>query len=139
MLSADRPPYETMAALVCHGLFDRFPRMRVATIEAGAAWVPPLLKKLAKAYGQMPWSFVSDPVETFRDHVWVAPVLRGRHGLAEGGSSGWTTCSSVPTGPTPKGLADPRAFAEDLRRHDYTDEEISTVMTENGWPLTRRL
>ena len=41
--------------------------------------------------------------------------------------------------PHAEGLADPRAFAEDLRRHDYSDAEISTVMTENGWPLTRRL
>ena len=42
VLSADRAPYETMAALVCHGLFDRFPRIRVASIEAGASWVPAL-------------------------------------------------------------------------------------------------
>ena len=35
--------------------------------------MPILLKKLAKAYGQMPSAFASDPVETFRDHVWVAP------------------------------------------------------------------
>ena len=54
VLNADRPPYETMAALVVHGVFDRFPNTRVASIEAGAEWVPNLIKKLKKVYGQKP-------------------------------------------------------------------------------------
>ena len=62
-----------MAALVCQGVFDRFPNVRVASIEAGADWVPDLLKKLAKVYGQSPTGFASDPVATFRRHVWIAP------------------------------------------------------------------
>jgi predicted TIM-barrel fold metal-dependent hydrolase len=138
VLSADRAPYETMAALVCHGLFDRFPRIRVASIEAGASWVRALLKKLAKAYGQMPSNFASDPVETFRTHVWVAPFYEdnmaslkddlGLEHLLFG--SDW---------PHAEGLADPRSFALDLRRHEYTEPEIRTVMADNGWPLTRRL
>ncbi len=138
VLSADRAPYETMAALVCHGLFDRFPRIRVASIEAGASWVPALLKKLAKAYGQMPSSFASDPVETFRAHVWIAPFYEDDMGSLKG-DLGLEHLLFGSDWPHAEGLADPRAFAEDLRRHDYSDEEISTVMTENGWPLTRRL
>jgi predicted TIM-barrel fold metal-dependent hydrolase len=35
VISSDRPPFETLAALVCQGLFDRFPNLRVATIESG--------------------------------------------------------------------------------------------------------
>jgi predicted TIM-barrel fold metal-dependent hydrolase len=138
VLSADRAPYETMAALVCHGLFDRFPRIRVASIEAGASWVPALLKKLAKAYGQMPSSFASDPVETFRAHVWIAPFYEDDMGELKD-DLGLEHLLFGSDWPHAEGLADPRSFAEDLRRHDYSDEEISTVMTENGWPLTRRL
>jgi predicted TIM-barrel fold metal-dependent hydrolase len=138
VLSADRAPYETMAALVCHGLFDRFPRIRVASIEAGASWVPALIKKLAKAYGQMPSSFASDPVETFRAHVWIAPFYEDDMGSLKG-DLGLEHLLFGSDWPHAEGLADPRSFAEDLRRHDYSDEEISTVMTENGWPLTRRL
>jgi len=137
VLSADRPPYETMAALVCQGLFDRFPRIRVASIEAGASWVPILLKKLAKAYGQMPSAFVSDPVETFRDRVWVAPFyeddlsnLKKELGLDHIlFGSDW---------PHAEGLAEPTSFADDLRRYDFSDSEIHAVMAENGWVLTRR-
>ena len=138
VLSADRPPYETMAALVCQGLFDRFPRIRVASIESGASWVPPLLKKLKKAYGQMPTAFASDPVEAFRQHVWVAPFYEddlsslkddlGLEHLLFG--SDW---------PHAEGLAEPKSFAEDLRRCGYSEDEIHTVMADNGWPLTRRI
>ena len=84
VLSSSRPPYDTMAALVCQGVFDRFPNVRVASIEAGADWVPDLLKKLAKVYGQSPMGFASDPVATFRRPRVGRPLLRGRHGPAEG-------------------------------------------------------
>ena len=138
VLSADRAPYETMAALVCHGLFDRFPRLRVASIEAGASWVPALLKKLAKAYGQMPSSFASDPVETFHAHIWVAPFYEDDMGSLKD-DLGLEHLLFGSDWPHAEGLTDPRSFALDLRRHDYTDGEIRTVMAENGWPLTRRL
>ena len=138
VLSADRAPYETMAALVCHGLFDRFPRIRVASIEAGASWVPALIKKLAKAYGQMPSSFASDPVETFRAHVWIAPFYEDDMGSLKG-DLGLEHLLFGSDWPHAEGLADPRSFADDLRRFDFTDQEIETVMAQNAWPLTRRL
>ncbi len=138
VLSADRPPYETMGALVCHGLFDRFPRVRVASIEAGASWVPVLLKKLEKAYGQMPAAFESDPVETFRAHVWVAPFYEDDLGALKD-ELGLDHLLFGSDWPHAEGLAEPKAFAEDLRRHDYGEDEIHAVMAENGWPLTRRI
>jgi predicted TIM-barrel fold metal-dependent hydrolase len=137
VLSADRPPYETMAALVCQGLFDRFPRIRVASIESGASWVPILLKKLAKAYGQMPSAFASDPVQTFRDHVWVAPFYEDDLGALKG-ELGLDHILFGSDWPHAEGLAEPTFFADDLRRHGFEDSEIRTVMAVNGWVLTRR-
>jgi predicted TIM-barrel fold metal-dependent hydrolase len=135
VLSASRPPYDTMAALVCQGVFDRFPNVRVASIEAGADWVPDLLKKLAKVYGQSPTGFASDPVATFRRHVWIAPFyeddmaqlkdLIGLDHILFG--SDW---------PHAEGLADPTAFADDLRRCGFDEDEIRTVMRDNGRRLT---
>ena len=138
VLSADRPPYETMGALVCHGLFDRFPRIRVASIEAGASWVPVLMKKLKKAYGQMPTGFAADPVETFREHVWVAPFYEDDLGALKD-EIGLDHLLFGSDWPHAEGLAQPKAFAEDLRRCGYGEDEIHTVMAENGWPLTRRI
>jgi predicted TIM-barrel fold metal-dependent hydrolase len=137
VLSSDRPPFETMAAFLCQGLFDRFPKVRVASIEAGAGWVPLLLKKLEKVYSQMPGSFRSDPIEQFRQHVWVAPFYEDDLGaLKESLGTGHILFGS--DWPHAEGLAEPRDFALDLRRYDYAEEDIHTVMAENGWVLTKR-
>jgi len=137
VMGADRPPYETMAALVCQGLFDRFPNVRVASIEAGADWAIPLVKKLKKAYGQLPSGFASDPVEAFLSHVWIAPfyeddlaalrTVLGVDRLLFG--SDW---------PHAEGLAEPTDFALDLRRNGFAEDEIRTIMTTNGRNLTLR-
>ena len=37
---------DNIAALICHGVFERFPNVRVATVESGSDWVAPLLKEL---------------------------------------------------------------------------------------------
>jgi hypothetical protein len=34
-------------------------------------------------------------------------------------------------------LSEPRNFALDCRRHGFSEDEIHTVMAENGWTLTR--
>jgi len=138
VLSGSRPPYETHAALVCQGIYDRFPRVRVASIEAGADWVPELVKKLKKVHGQSPMGFASDPVETFRRHVWIAPFyeddlaelkeLIGLDRILFG--SDW---------PHAEGLPEPSDFAEDLRRDGYDEAEIRVVMSDNGRVLTERL
>ena len=69
----ERPIFDMMAAMICHGLFDRHPTLKVATLELGAAWVPELHRRLRVAYGKSPQLFGRDPIESFREHVWVAP------------------------------------------------------------------
>ena len=128
------PIMDTMAALVCGGLFDRHPRLRVATIETGSSWVAPLLARFEKAYGQMPFAFEQDPVEAFRRHVWVSPYyeddlaqLRDRIGA-----------DHVLFGsdfPHAEGLADPIEFVNDL--DGYSAGETRLVMRDNGMSLVR--
>lgn len=137
VLGQSRPPFETMAALVCHGVFDRFPNVRVASIEAGADWVPDLVKKLAKVHGQNPDHFASDPVETFRNHVWVAPFYEDDLALLKE-EIGIDHILFGSDWPHAEGLAEPRTFADDLRRAGYDDEESRVIMCQNGWKLVTR-
>ena len=57
LVSADRAPFDTFAALICHGVFDRFPRLRMASVEMGSDWVRELLRKLRKSFGQNPKAY----------------------------------------------------------------------------------
>ena len=72
-LHLEKPVFDTMAALLCHGVFDRHPTLKVAAIELGAGWVPDLLRRLRVSYGKMPRLFGMDPVEAFHEHVWATP------------------------------------------------------------------
>ena len=73
MAFQDRGISDTFAALICHGVLERFPALRLASIENGGDVVPDLLRNLAAARGRMPFAFGEDPVEQFRRQVWVAP------------------------------------------------------------------
>ncbi len=79
VVTHERQIGDTFAALICHGLFARHPNLRLASIENGGSFVPHLLHELEIAFGKMPQAFAENPVETFQKHVWVSPVLRGRH------------------------------------------------------------
>jgi predicted TIM-barrel fold metal-dependent hydrolase len=130
-----RPIYDTIAAHACHGVFRRFPNLRVATIERGSDWVPLLIKALKKSYGQVPGAYDGiDPVEQVRNQVWVSPYYeddlielrdeRGAQRVIFGSDY-----------PHAEGLAEPKAFVDDLA--GYSDAEIRLAMRDNGMELAQ--
>ena len=54
-------------------LFERFPALRMASVENGAGWVPDLLHRLGDAANRAPRYFRDDPVASFLEHVWMTP------------------------------------------------------------------
>jgi predicted TIM-barrel fold metal-dependent hydrolase len=64
---------DSIAALICDGVFVRHPKLRVMSVENGGTWVAPLMHRLERAYGQMPQSFGKHPCDQFQQHVYVAP------------------------------------------------------------------
>ena len=129
-----RPIYDTVAALVCHGVLRRHPNLRVATIESGSDWVPLLLHALEKSYGQTPAAYEHvDPVQQVREHVWVSPYYEDNLPVLrdELGADKMIFGSDYPHA---EGLADPLSFVDDLP--GFTDEEIRLVMRENALSLS---
>lgn len=125
---ADRGISDTLASMVCHGLLERFPALRIASIENGAMWLPDLLRNLSDAYGKMPFGFKEHPVEQFRRQVWIAPYyeddmtrLRDAVGIER--------LMFGSDFPHTEGLADPCAFVKDIPEFD--DAETKVVMRDN--------
>jgi len=128
---------DTFAALILHGLMDKFPNIRFATVETGANWVRPLLKRLGKIYRQNPSMFTNNPVEQFKQNVWVSPFYEddldqlrsvlGADRLMLG--SDW---------PHTEGMADPFTFIEDLTQAGFTADEQQLIMHDNCQSLTVR-
>jgi predicted TIM-barrel fold metal-dependent hydrolase len=73
-LVGDKAICDTMAALVLQGVFTRFPRLKVASIELGSQWVQQLkagfdrIARLGRSddLDDTPWN-------VFREHVYVSP------------------------------------------------------------------
>jgi len=61
------------ATALCHRVFERFPGLRMASVENGASWIPDLLHRVDDAANRNPGYFAQHPVEVFREHVWVTP------------------------------------------------------------------
>ncbi len=131
LLSAN-PVQDTMASMMADRLFERHPNLRVATVETGAEWVRPLLKKLAATHIQLPGTFGEDPVELFRRHVWVSPFFEddvldlidavGPSRVLFG--SDW---------PHVEGLAEPASFIEELAGVEAAD--VRAIMRDNTLEL----
>ena len=73
ILVDDRAIYDTMASMITHGVFQRHPSLRVASIENGSDWVAVLAKRLRKKANQAPKWFPEDPLDVLRRNVWVTP------------------------------------------------------------------
>jgi predicted TIM-barrel fold metal-dependent hydrolase len=130
----DRPIMDTVAALVLHNLFGRFPNVRVASVENGSLWVAYLLAVLDKMKGMGrngPWlggKVDGRPSEIIKRHVFVSPYHEEDipalvRTLGE---------SQVLFGsdfPHPEGLAEPADYLAGLPGLD--DRQVRMVMRDN--------
>jgi len=73
MFAIERAAHDFLATLVLEKLFERFPNVRIASVENGSEFLAPLFRKLAGTTRRMPGYFSEDPVVTFRRHVWINP------------------------------------------------------------------
>jgi predicted TIM-barrel fold metal-dependent hydrolase len=59
--------------MVFDRLFERFPNLRIASVENGAEFLGDLLRSLDRAKERCRGYFKQDPADTFRKHVWINP------------------------------------------------------------------
>ena len=131
-----RTQRDTFVALICHGVFKRFPNLRILAVENGSDWVPSLLQELSRVFRMLPQSFTEDPAETFLRHCWMSctpflsddlPELREQIGV-----------DRILMGsdyPHPEGLENPADFVKEL--DGFGDDEIRMIMRENGLGLVK--
>ena len=117
-----------LASLICHGVFDRHPDLKVGYVECGCYWLHPLIERIQHVYHMQPQMFKRDPLETIRKHVYIHPnyeddikrladVIGVDHVLF---GSDW---------PHPEGYADPLDWLNDIE--GFSDEDKSKIMGGN--------
>jgi predicted TIM-barrel fold metal-dependent hydrolase len=139
MTLGKRPIEDTMAAFCCHGVFARFPDLRVASIESGGDWVVPFLAHLEDTYRKMPQEFDGDPVEQFKRCVYVSPFHEDDIGqLVEAIGADHVLFGS--DYPHPEGLAEPCSYVDHLPP-GMAEGDVARIMGGNlaelmGVPVT---
>ena len=125
------------ANLLSHGLFHRFPNLRMASIETGSDWVFHLFDKLKKSYSQTPHGYPEDPRETFKRHVWVSPYYEDELAALRDliGADHMLMGSDYPHA---EGLAEPSSYIKDLENFGFSPEDSKLVMRDNGVALSQR-
>lgn len=126
--SLARPIMDSLSALICHGVFDRHPNIRIACVENSADWVGPLLKRFDRVYGQMPKSFKRHPRDTFHKHVFISPAYEDdMRELAE-----LIPVERILFGsdfPHPEGLAEPLDYINEFE--SFSTDDIRKIFHGN--------
>ena len=71
---------DMLTSLICHGTLTRFPKLRIASVENGSAWIKPLFDDLESTYNKMPQNFPEHPHRGVPPQCLGQPVLGGLGG-----------------------------------------------------------
>ncbi|HEX3793007.1 MAG TPA: amidohydrolase family protein [Acidimicrobiales bacterium] len=135
MFAIERAAHDWLATLMLEKMFDRFPNLRVASVENGSEFLGPLFAKLTGTAKKMPGYFSENPVLTFQRHVWINPFweddvneivdLMGDERVIFG--SDW---------PHIEGLPEPTDWVTELQKLE--PESIAKIMGGNVATLNQR-
>jgi predicted TIM-barrel fold metal-dependent hydrolase len=135
MFNIERAAYDFLITAMLERLFDRFPNVRLASVENGSEFLGDLFKKLESTGRKMPGYFSGDPVEQFRQHVWINPFweddvheivdLMGADRVIFG--SDW---------PHIEGMPRPLDYAAEVKEFDDASQRL--IMRDNARELNER-
>ncbi len=131
----ERAIYDFLASLVFDQLFERFPNIRMVSVENGAEYLGDLFRKLNSSAKKLPGFYRQDPVEIFRQHIWINPFWEddvqevvghmGADRVVFG--SDWPHIEAVPN---------PLDYVVELKAFDDADRR--KIMYDNAIGLTER-
>jgi predicted TIM-barrel fold metal-dependent hydrolase len=131
----ERAAHDFLVTLVFDKLFERFPNVRVASVENGSEFLGDLFKKLRSTERKMPGYFGEDPVESYKRNVWMNPFweddvdevvgLMGAERVIFG--SDW---------PHIEGMPKPLDYAVEVKHFDEATQQ--RIMRDNARELNTR-
>ncbi|HLS77260.1 MAG TPA: amidohydrolase family protein [Nocardia sp.] len=123
MVSEWRAIEDAVASWVCHGALFRHPDLKIAVIENGASWLPPLLENLADVYKKAPEGFGGDPVEAVKRMIHVSPFWEeDLEALAD--LIGVERVLFGSDYPHPEGLAEPARYINEIKNMSQQDQAL---------------
>jgi len=132
-MNIERAAYDWLITITFEKLFERFPNVRIASVENGSEFLPDLFRKLKQSHARTPGFYKVDPSEAFRRNVWINPFweddvhevvsLMGSSRVIFG--SDW---------PHIEGMPQPLDYVADLAKFD--DDAKRQILRDNTRELT---
>ena len=133
----EAPLIQTFSSLIYYNLFERFPNLRVLSVENGSMWLPEFLKKMDKNRGLARKGYwpcgqlKARPSQIFKQHFFVVPYPEDNVKLLVdqvGTADIFIMGSDYPHA---EGAPTPRAFADEALK-GLTPEQVRAIMYDNG-------
>ena len=132
----ERAAQDFVMTSVFEKMFDRFPRLRMASVENGSDFLADAMKKMTSTAKKMPGYFSDDPIETFRRHWWINPFWEDDvHTVAELMGSDRALFGS--DWPHIEGMPSPLDYLPELKAFDAADRR--RILLDNVDELNTRL
>jgi predicted TIM-barrel fold metal-dependent hydrolase len=133
MYRIDRPAMETVGSMVLHGLFNRFPNIKVCLAEQGTVWLPYTVRRMDHVFLQgrkARWGKLDRrPSDIFEEHFVVAPYPEENvDRIIE--SVGVRPIVFGSDFPHAEGLAYPSEYAGAMLSH-LSEDDTKTIMASN--------
>jgi predicted TIM-barrel fold metal-dependent hydrolase len=134
---SERPVVETLSSFIFFNFFERFPNMKLVSVENGAEWVPSMLVKMDKSRGMAKngyWpcgQLKQRPSTIFKQNCFVVAYPEDDvAGIVEqSGSAEFLLMGS--DYPHAEGVPAPRDFVAEAL-HGLSDADIAAIMHGNG-------
>lgn len=69
----ERAAFDWLITMSFERMYERFPNLRVASVENGSDFLGQLFRKLDQTSRKYPGYFKVDPIESYKEHVWMNP------------------------------------------------------------------
>jgi predicted TIM-barrel fold metal-dependent hydrolase len=124
----ERAAQDFIITSVFEKLFDRFPNVRMASVENGSEFLGDACNKLTSTAKKMPGYFSDDPVETLRANWWINPFWEDDvHEVAR--IMGTDRVLFGSDWPHIEGMPDPLNYLPELKA--FSDEDQRRILLDN--------
>lgn len=134
-LIPERAIYDFLLTFAFDRMFERFTKLRIASVENGSGFLGDLFVKIEQSKQRMPWYYKEDPAELFRRHVFINPFWEDKiSDVIE-----YMGASQVIYGsdwPHMEGMAYPREILDELDGVSLSDQV--KVLRDNTAALNER-
>ena len=69
----ERAALDWLMTMSLQKMYERFSNLRIVSVENGSSFLPDLFRKLPQQKNKLMGWFKEDPLELFKEHVWINP------------------------------------------------------------------